>query len=490
MLTQKIKFIAIIVITTASIASADFKFQLQWNPEREIVPQSGRLFLFLSQRQGGQLINGPNWFHPEPFLRQDFSNWKPGETRTISLEVDTFPVPLAELPPGEYRVQALFDLDFSCQLSHLRSGNWASKVEMLNYQGTETPPFSITLDREIEGEYLPETLLRKVVEVPSDLLTDALQELTSMRAAIHLPEHYHQEPNKRYAVLFIIPGFGGSLSNTPLVEGPAQYDLIQVVLDASCPWGHHVFADSATNGPRGTALVEEFLPWIDQNFRTIGTPETRFLTGVSSGGWSSLWLQVEYPEAFGGVWSIAPDPVDFRDFQQINLYSEAPKNLFTTADGYRRPLAHTRRRPIIFFDDFSQMEEVLGRGGQLRSFEAVFSPLDGEGKPQKLWNRETGAIDLQVAESWRKYDISDKLKREWKEIGPQLKRKIHIVVGKQDTFYLTGAVRLLKQELAALGSDAEVDLVPGDHFSLWTAPRLQEMREAMDLKIWKATRNN
>ncbi len=37
-------------------------------------------------------------------------------------------------------------------------------------------------------------------------------------------------------------------------------------------------------------------------------------SGHSSGGWSSLWLQIEHPEVFGGVWSLAPDPVDFRDF--------------------------------------------------------------------------------------------------------------------------------------------------------------------------------
>ena len=93
-----------------------------------------------------------------------------------------------------------------------------------------------------------------------------------------------------------------------------------MTLDPSCPRGHHVFADSANNGPVGQALVEEFLPELDRQYRTVGKPAARFLTGHSSGGWSSLWLQVTYPEVFGGVWSTAPDPVDFRDYQQVNLY--------------------------------------------------------------------------------------------------------------------------------------------------------------------------
>ena len=49
-------------------------------------------------------------------------------------------------------------------------------------------------------------------------------------------------------------------------------DFIRVVLDPDCGTGHHVFADSATNGPRGTALVEEFIPYIERTFPAIADP--------------------------------------------------------------------------------------------------------------------------------------------------------------------------------------------------------------------------
>ena len=45
-----------------------------------------------------------------------------------------------------------------------------------------------------------------------------------------------------------------------------------------------------------------------------------------------------YPEIFGGCWSTAPDPVDFRDFQKINLY-RAGENMFVDAAGEQRPIA-------------------------------------------------------------------------------------------------------------------------------------------------------
>ena len=51
----------------------------------------------------------------------------------------------------------------------------------------------------------------------------------------------------------------------------------------------------------------------------VADPRASFVGGHSSGGWSSLWLQVAYPETFGGVWSTSPDPVDFRDWQGTNF---------------------------------------------------------------------------------------------------------------------------------------------------------------------------
>ena len=145
------------------------------------------------------------------------------------------------------------------------------------------------------------------------------------------------------------------------------------MLDPSCPLGHDVFADSANNGPVGQALVTEFLPAFDLAFRTVADARARFLTGHSSGGWSSLWLQVTYPDNFGGTWSTSPDPVDFRDFQAIDVYHPG-ENMYFDRAGKERPLARVGGRSWSAFATFGLMEDVLGPGGQLRSFEAVFSP--------------------------------------------------------------------------------------------------------------------
>jgi hypothetical protein len=178
---------------------------------------------------------------------------------------------------------------------------------------------------------------------------------------------------------------------------------------------------------------------------------------------------VTYPDFFGGTWSTSPDPVDFRDFQRINIYAPG-ENMFRDRKGERRPIARMGAVPSIFYDRFSTMEEVMGQGGQLGSFEAVFSPLGPDGKPRKLWDRATGAIDPEVAKAWEAYDIRLVLERNWPTLGPKLAGKIHVITGGMDTFYLEGAAQLLKESLAKLKSDAVVEIVPGrDHGTILDA---------------------
>ena len=112
----------------------------------------------------------------------------------------------------------------------------------------------------------------------------------------------------------------------------------------------------------------------------------------------------------------------------------------------------------------SHMEDTLGRGGQLQSFEAVFSPRGPDGQPMKMWNRETGAVNPKVAKAWEKYDINLHLRRNWDTLGPKLAGKIHIVCGDADTFWLERAVFNLRDTLKELGSDAKITMIEGaDH---------------------------
>jgi hypothetical protein len=43
--------------------------------------------------------------------------------------------------------------------------------------------------------------------------------------------------------------------------------LIYILLDGNAPLGHHTFCDSENNGPRASALVEEFIFVFEKKFR-------------------------------------------------------------------------------------------------------------------------------------------------------------------------------------------------------------------------------
>jgi acetyl esterase/lipase len=126
------------------------------------------------------------------------------------------------------------------------------------------------------------------------------------------------------------------------------------------------------------------------------------------------------------------------------------------------------------------MDDVLGRGGQLRSFEAVFSPLDDEGLPRQLWDRTTGRIDPEVAQAWQAYDVRLVLERNWSRLAPKLAGKLHIVTGSLDTFYLEGAVRKLGEALRELKSDAVVEIQEGkNHSDILTRELAERIRSEM-----------
>jgi Putative esterase len=408
---------------------------------------------------------GPDWFNPQPFFAVDTRNWNPGQPLRIGPNSLGFPGPLSSLKAGEYAVQAVVRLNPDTHAIGNGEGNAYGPVVRTMLDPGLGGRVSLRVDRLVPPRNLEQTDRIKLVDIVSPLLSDFFHRPIHHRAGVILPSG---DLEKKRPTLWIIPGFGGDhrMAARILKERRLAYgeDLIRIVLDPDCGTGHHVFADSATNGPRGRALIEELIPYIEKTFPAIAKPSTRLLTGHSSGGWSSLWLQITYPDTFGGTWSTSPDPVDFRDFQHINLY-DSDENLFRDREGNQRPLARIGDRPIVFFESFSRMEEVQGDGGPLHSFEAVFSPVDRRGKTRALWNRTTGAIDAEVASSWKAYDIRLILEQNWEALAPRVAGKIHVVTGDFDTFYLEGAVKLFKESLKRLGSDAIIDVIPGRNHS-------------------------
>jgi hypothetical protein len=460
--------------------AAPLEFHLTFAPTVSSEPFAGRVYVMVSRQPIREMRGAPSWFNPDPLFAKDVQGWRADQPLVIGADSLAHPTPLAKMPPGPYYLQAVMDFDRGYISFATAPGNGYSKPIHKELDPAQSGIVQLRVDQVYKERPFEQSDRVKLVDIPSKLLTAFHNRPVRLRAAVVLPKSFNLQPQRRFPVVYEIPGFGGShffahnaaRRNATEVAG---VEMLWVVLDPNCRTGHHVFADSDNNGPCGRALLEELIPHIEKEFRGLGSPAGRFVTGHSSGGWSSLWLQVTYPDYFGGVWSTAPDPVDFRDFQHIDLV-KPDSNMFIDPAGKLRPLA---RRKLLY-RDFSNMEIVMGHGGQLGSFEAVFSPRGSDGQPSKLWDRTSGEIDPETARAWARYNIRRVLENNWHTLGPKLQGKLHVYCGDEDTFFLESSVVRLKDALRQLGSDAVVELFPKrNHGNLIDAKLRERMNQEM-----------
>jgi hypothetical protein len=109
----------------------------------------------------------------------------------------------------------------------------------------------------------------------------------------------------------------------------------------------------------------------------------------------------------------------------------------------------------ITLEAMNRLEHVLGTksrsGQQWDIWEAVYSPVGPDGYPKRIWDKQTGVIDREVAAFWQEhYDLAYILRRDWeKGLGRKLQGKINIYVGDMDNYYLNNAVYLVEDFLKA-----------------------------------------
>ncbi len=470
-------------------------------------PTSGRLLLFAidakvaeaqARKQSGGKDSTVEEVDANPFratqtavAAREVSRWEPGQSIDIDADRRAFPTGYSQLPPGDYLVQAVLDVDHSYNYGGRGAGDLVSAVVKLHLPASSMPTLSLVKALPANDPWAPSASTPPAVRqaLPDarrhatliDFVSPALSAFWGrpihMRGWVLVPPGYDAKAATRYPTVYYTQGFGGNNDRVigTLVDVHAAMDkhqmppMIWVFLDESSPTGTHEFADSVNNGPWGQALTTELIPALESQYRMDGQASGRFLNGHSSGGWATLWLQTRYPKIFGGTWSTSPDPGDFHDFTGIDLYAPHA-NVYHRPDGSAWPLVRDHGRVLGTFEQFARLERVLGGyGGQLASFDWVFSPRGQDGRPQPMFDRDSGDVDPAVVAYWRDhYDIAYRLQQQWPRLKPDLDGKIHLYVGTADTFYLDGAAHRLKAVLDRLHAKSEFRFLPDrTHFDLY-----------------------
>jgi hypothetical protein len=429
---------------------------------------TGNLFLYLS-KENKNPKDGSVGIESFPCYRISLKNIKPSQPVLVDDNAVSFPVPLSDLERGEYYVQAVWDRNSGGRAIRNSPGNMFNKSIKVLITKERDKVFNVVCKEVVPELTFLETEFSREIKVQSKLLTAFYGRPTTISAAVILPKEYKEQPERKFPVLYWVFGYGGDYhvfsGSTEASEPIDTTPCIRVVLDGNCPLGHCVYANSENNGPWGDALTQELIPEIEKIYRCNAA---RLLTGHSSGGWTVLWLQTHYPEIFTACWSSSPDPVDFRNFQRINLYTD--KNMFYDSDSALRMMATVSGIiPWATMKLAYQMENVISRGEQMHSFDAVFSVRNSDGNPRRICNEITGDIDSITVKHWKNYDISLYLRTNWDQLKPKLSGKIRISIGHQDNFLLNYSVYLLDEEMKKLNTGFEFVYYPGDHFTVMTA---------------------
>jgi hypothetical protein len=436
---------------------------------------SGRLLIFVEPGKGGSQ-SAMSQFRPSAtsVAAKEVAILKPGDSVDVDVDDLAFPEPFSSLKPGTYQAHAVLDVGHTyvyagpaagdiesamVPLTDWTPGAGAEPTLVLNHvdeaRAARTPP----LAPEVLAAAEKATTL---VDFVSPVLTAFSGRETHIRGWVVLPPGYAEHPRERYPTVYWTHGFGAKLDTirpsalmiASRMAAGKMPPMIWIFLDESWATGTHEFADSVNNGPWGRALTAEFIPWIEAKYRMDGKASGRFLQGHSSGGWATLLLEVNYPGIFGGTWSTSPDPSDFHDFSGIDLYAPHA-NVYRKPDGTAWPIVRNHEEVLATFEEFSKQEKVLGPyGGQVASFEWVFSPRGPDGRPLEMFDRVTGDVHPEVVTYWRDhYDLAHLVEANWATRGRELKGKIHLIVGTADTFYLDGAAHRFEAVLNKLGGE-------------------------------------
>jgi predicted alpha/beta superfamily hydrolase len=156
---------------------------------------------------------------------------------------------------------------------------------------------------------------------------------TSRRAFVYTPASYDKDKSKRYPVLYLQHGWGEdetAWSN----QGHANLIMDNMIAEGKIKPFIIVMTYGMTNDvkiggmanfkiePFQTVLIDELIPYVDANFRTIADQPHRAMAGLSMGGMETHTITLARPDVFshyallsGGIYT----PAEIKDKSKIKL---------------------------------------------------------------------------------------------------------------------------------------------------------------------------
>jgi len=160
---------------------------------------------------------------------------------------------------------------------------------------------------------------------------------SSPRAFVYTPPGYNQKTTQRYPVLYLQHGYCENETSWA-EQGRANLIMDNLIAEGKIKPFIIVMTYGMTNEikfgelrnfdikPFQTVLIDELIPYIDTNFRTIANQENRAMAGLSMGGFETRLITLNRPDVFssyalfsGGVYK----PEEIKDHGKLKLIFES-----------------------------------------------------------------------------------------------------------------------------------------------------------------------
>jgi Putative esterase len=136
------------------------------------------------------------------------------------------------------------------------------------------------------------------------------------KMVVYLPAGYDESP-RRYPVIYFLPDAFGSYRNLfDHKDAQGIFDraiavgmidkFILVAVDMNTSLGSSWCVNSPVTGNWEDFVVEELMPYMDANFKTLPRQESRGIAGKFMGGYCAIRLGMRHPDIFSSVYGLHP----------------------------------------------------------------------------------------------------------------------------------------------------------------------------------------
>ena len=155
-------------------------------------------------------------------------------------------------------------------------------------------------------------------------------ESTKKTLQVYLPPSYYKT-EKEYPVVYFLPGFGEETSgflkrfqndfDKAFKDGADEFIVVSIT--GSSKLGGNFYVNSPVTGNAEDFVIQEVIPYIDENYRTLEKCESRGISGFSMGGFGAYNLAFRHPDVFSTVITMSPGAIADGD---IGIALESWKN--------------------------------------------------------------------------------------------------------------------------------------------------------------------